>query len=496
MSTKPRPVKADHTLAAGGLNRDDRDATSVRRHERTASRDLQASSHNPPFVRPPTPPSPTFGRGPERTSPKPPSPTNFVASLRESRRSPNSSQRQSPTPWHPQAERRQSPHALSGSPTYAEAAKARRPSGERPARPQSPFGKSPDPAGSARGQFARQKTPPRSKSTVNHYETDVAKARSATAAAARGKTPPARMSNNVGVERRERPPSPARANRTMVDASCQTRDESGAADGDAEVGDSFTSMIQSQSGLLMSLQAQMEMLAERGHSRGPKFGRDGDSDGEGDADVEVRSLSLSEDGPVIHNGAGHLSARRNAPDPVAMLSDGVHTVGSDTTSGGGHSAAVTQKETASSQCSPPHFADLSKWLSLLSHDDRLDKVPEDHNDPSSPNAKDEPVPVRPGGDKGGKFVRRRAVKARRAASGDDLRRLGKVDKDDGPPMLSPRSLSGSELSIGASEHSAFDSVSSPSSANGSRITSPRVRTLTATASMPDLQRRPSHSSAP
>ena len=63
-------------------------------------------------------------------------------------------------------------------------------------------------------------------------------------------------------------------------------------------------------------------------------------------------------------------------------------------------------------------------------------------------------------------------------------------------MLSPRSLSGSELSIGASEHSAFDSVSSPSSANGSRITSPRVRTLTATASMPDLQRRPSHSSAP
>ena len=34
----------------------------------------------------------------------------------------------------------------------------------------------------------------------------------------------------------------------------------------------------------------METLAERGHSRGPKFGRDGDSDGEGDA-VEVRSLS-------------------------------------------------------------------------------------------------------------------------------------------------------------------------------------------------------------
>ena len=349
------PYQADHTLAAGGLNRDDRDATSVRRHERTASRDLQASSHNPPFVRPPTPPSPTFGRGPERTSPKPPSPTNFVASLRESRRSPNSSQRQSPTPWHPQAERRQSPHALSGSPTYAEAAKARRPSGERPARPQSPFGKSPDPAGSARGQFARQKTPPRSKSTVNHYETDVAKARSATAAAARGKTPPARMSNNVGVERRERPPSPARANRTMVDASCQTRDESGAADGDAEVGDSFTSMIQSQSGLLMSLQAQMEMLAERGHSRGPKFGRDGDSDGEGDADVEVRSLSLSEDGPVIHNGAGHLSARRNAPDPVAMLSDGVHTVVSDSTSGGDHSAARTQKESASSQVGPSSF---------------------------------------------------------------------------------------------------------------------------------------------
>ena len=31
---------------------------------------------------------------------------------------------------------------------------------------------------------------------------------------------------------------------------------------------------------------------------------------------------------------GHLSARRNAPDPVAMLSDGVHTVVSDSTSGG------------------------------------------------------------------------------------------------------------------------------------------------------------------
>ena len=36
-----------------------------------------------------------------------------------------------------------------------------------------------------------------------------------------------------------------------------------------------------------------------------------------------------------------------------LVSDGVHTVGSDTTSGGGHSAAVTQKETASSQVRAP-----------------------------------------------------------------------------------------------------------------------------------------------
>ena len=195
---------------------------------------------------------------------------------------------------------------------------------------------------------------------------------------------------------------------------------------------------------------------------------------------------------MIHNGAGHLSARRNAPDPSRLGRRA--PVGSDTTSGGGHSAAVTQKETASSQvrapfpfCAsfplrapnrqhaahpPPPRAVLAaalcrplEWLSLLSHDDRLDKVPEDHNDPSSPT-RGRARPRSPG-DKGGKFVCRRAVK-RAAPPGDDLRRLGKVDKDDGPPMLSPRSLSGSELSIGASEHSAFDSVSSPSSANGSR----------------------------
>jgi len=256
--------------------------------------------------------------------------------------------------------------------------------------------------------------------------------------------------------------------------------------------------IQLQGELAMAIETSIEIMSQQLFAASPPAAApaasptpDQGSDSECD---EVRSLSLSEEGPVMHaSHRSHHGLQRDAlaPDPIAMLSDGQLTaVGppytrafSDYDNGtpvgdSDDSAATTRLEEASGR-SPQHdvLDTLAPVFSKLKN--QLAVVPEQAAGLASHRTHRQ---VR---------VPATKVKARR---GDSVTMqalsLAQVSLSK-EPEHPPRPLSArSDISIG-SALSAFSSWSSPASPPYSHTTSPRVsagrgRSLTMTSSMPTL----------
>jgi len=221
-------------------------------------------------------------------------------------------------------------------------------------------------------------------------------------------------------------------------------------------------------------------------------GGDQGSDSECD---EVRSLSLSEDGPVVSKSAAARAKKERcveAPDPIAMLSDGQYSATSTdhTPNDSDHSAAATRLDIGhsgerSNSKSPSHelLTDfLSPILSKLNVGEsyRLEVVPEQADSPSGISGQ------RPSATQ----VTATKVKALRGGAHSTMEALNLAQVKLPAETDTQRPLSArSDVSIG-SACSAFSSFSSPSCSTSDTV-SPRNpnRSLTGTVSMPSLKMR-------
>ena len=266
--------------------------------------------------------------------------------------------------------------------------------------------------------------------------------------------------------------------------------------------------IQLQSELGMAIQAALEFTAERRVTYSPSEfaaigrmhlgGEDGSDDENAVENLEVRSLSLSEDGPMIARAFSERQRMTAAPDPIAMLTHGQQHAGdlepSDDKEPKEHngssdlSAAGTENAPGDAH-SESHEQSLCRNLLpiLLPIFEKTAEL--SYNDPAEAagttyqqrfSARSGPPPTK---------VRVKSSRARgRTLDLAELKTAGRR----GDNALANLAASGfvavrSEFSFG-SEHSAFTSVSSPSSQSGSANTTPRhARGLKGVASMPTLQ---------
>jgi hypothetical protein len=289
--------------------------------------------------------------------------------------------------------------------------------------------------------------------------------------------------------------------------------------------------IQLQSELGMAIQAALEFTAERRitHSYSPSefaairgLGGEDGSDDETLENLEVRSLSLSEDGPMIARTFSERQRMTAAPDPIAMLTHGQQHAGDLEPKHKEHKEQKEQKDKEQTGSSGHGSTDLSAAgtenapggsgsdAQAESHEQSLcrnllpillpifEKTAElSASDPAGDSAAGTTYQQRFSTRSGPPPTKVR-VKSSRARGrtldlaelqtagrrGDAaLANLASASSPDGRGFVAVRS----EFSLG-SEHSAFTSVSSPSSQGGSKDSTPRGRSgLRGVASMPTLQ---------
>jgi len=505
-SAMPNAVKADHTIATP-------------RSSELAGRTSDKAVANPTFAAGPVelrktrktpsptakPPSPTNARL------KTPSPTIAPVRVLPERKSPSSSQRLSPT-------------GGKGGASPTESSRSIRADGKATRKGNSPDAalqllSSAPPAHALPAHPSRhalQKQLSRSKSSMSYPEAYTASQRKWRGAGRAACTPEATpgwegvQTERVGgaVEMRD--------SSTQTVPVCNAGTQTWLGEETAEhmapreraTSDNFFNHLNRfQGDLAMAMQASMEQLAEYsvgGASNSPaaqpqRFGRflprpttDQGSDEECD---EVRSLSLSEEGPVICKYPMGRGAA-DAPDPIAMLSDGQRkAIDSSTELDEGdlaapdsdRSAATTRLDdplgssTAERSSNHDLLNALAPLFSKLSN--QLEVVPEQ----AAALAK------------GGCHATRKAavrVKPQRASANIQALNLSQVRLPSDSDSPRPFSPTRSDISIGSAQ-SAFSSWSSPCNSTGSFSASPRNRQpgagrgLTATASMPSLTTKPS-----
>lgn len=289
--------------------------------------------------------------------------------------------------------------------------------------------------------------------------------------------------------------------------------------------------IQLQSELGMAIQAALEFTAERRvtHSYSPSefaairgLGGEDGSDDETLENLEVRSLSLSEDGPMIARTFSERQRMTAAPDPIAMLTHGQQHAGDLEPKHKEHKEHKEQKDKEQTGSSGHGSTDLSSaGTENAPGSSGSDAQAESHEQSLCRNLLPILLPIfektaelsasDPAGDSAAgttyqqRFSTRSGppptkvhVKSSRARGrtldlaelqtagrrGDAaLANLASASSPDGRGFAAVRS----EFSLG-SEHSAFTSVSSPSSQAGSKDSTPRGRSgLRGVASMPTLQ---------
>jgi hypothetical protein len=288
--------------------------------------------------------------------------------------------------------------------------------------------------------------------------------------------------------------------------------------------------IQLQSELGMAIQAALEFTAERRitHSYSPSefaairgLGGEDGSDDETLENLEVRSLSLSEDGPMIARTFSERQRMTAAPDPIAMLTHGQQHAGDlepkhkeqkeqtdkEQTGSSGHgstdlSAAGTENAPGGSGADaqaesheqslcrnllPILLPIFEKTAELSASDPAGDSAAgTTYQQRFSTRSGPPPTKVRVKSSRAGRGGRTLDLAELQTAGrrGDAaLANLASASSPDGRGFVAVRS----EFSLG-SEHSAFTSVSSPSSQAGSKDSTPRGRSgLRGVASMPTLQ---------
>jgi len=539
------PIKADHTLAgsAGRGTVGDRSTTARTLGSRPSTPTLELKRTSPG---PRATPSPTPSE--KRSSPslrvKTPSPTPSSLPRRES---PSNSQRLSPT----LVKARRATPPEEGSPQRATASCGTQVDPEVLTRKTHP--KSPDPESAALAPRLRQLSL-RSKSQASNHDQAAISQRIAGLRRPRGASPSS-ISAAESTERAglRLPDTRDSATQTLgklprtspqQDELSTTQQLEGAAGELPRRSEFLFGPIQLQSELGMAIQAALEFTAERRvtHSYSPSefaaigrmhmhLGGEDGSDDETLENLEVRSLSLSEDGPMIARSFSERQRMTAAPDPIAMLSNGQqhagmtdhepkHKEGKDHKEHNGSSdlsAAGTENANAPGGGSggPGFDAHSNLTAETESQEQSLcrnllpillpifEKTAElSASDPAGDSAagsnttyqqrfstRSGPPPTK---------VRVRSSRARGGRTLDlaELQTAGRRGDAALANLAEATNASGfvavrSEFSLG-SEHSAFTSVSSPSSQSGSKDSTPRGSNLgrsglRGVASMPTLQ---------
>ena len=292
--------------------------------------------------------------------------------------------------------------------------------------------------------------------------------------------------------------------------------------------------IQLQSELGMAIQAALEFTAERRitHSYSPSefaairgLGGEDGSDDETLENLEVRSLSLSEDGPMIARTISERQRMTAAPDPIAMLTHGQQHAGDfepkhkelkkehkehkdkeQTGSSGLGSTDLSAADTENAPGGPASDAQAESHEQSLCRNllpillPIFEKTAElSASDPAGDSAADTTYQQRFSTRSGPPPTKVRVKSSRARGRTLDLAELQTAGKRGDAALANLASASSpdgrgfvavrSEFSLG-SEHSAFTSVSSPSSQGGSKDSTPRGLTssgLRGVASMPTLQ---------